>query len=503
MFLVFDLLLLAVGFILLIYYVFLLPPKHPTNISSVPFWVALIPFFKDVDQSDIFRQYFERPLREYGAVKVFFGAQWNILVHKPAYISEMFRNEDLYQKSGNQKKIPHSVLAEFLGDNIISAYGDTWRNYQAVMKPGLQRKFDADKIANNARRLAKLLRHTQQRAGHRGVPVQELLQRYSVANCTEVVLQMKLDALESPNVPINLLQSAIKREIFMPIFMNFPVLDRFPFPSRTGARKLVAKFKGELKHVLMESKQNNEADGLGARMLEAHELGLWSDKQLLDNLTVTFVAGQENPQLCMISTLYLLGKHPEAQEALYHEIRSRGLDGARSDPEALQDMPFLTAVIYESLRLLPPIGQLVNRRASKDAMLGGEIFIPKGTYLGYNCYSTNRDPAVWGADADTFNPGRWGASMMAIQKQYRARRARAEFITFHGGRRACLGEKFAVLQMRITLVALIQEVTWRLDPTWTDRKTPAGPLYPRALRLVFQPRSDTLDSDSDEKQPEA
>ncbi|KAL1837215.1 hypothetical protein VTJ49DRAFT_4116 [Mycothermus thermophilus] len=479
MFFVLDLLLLGVALILLIYYVFLLPPKHPANIPAIPFWVALIPFFKDVDQSDIFRKYIERPLREHGAVKLFFGAQWNILVHKPSYLAEMFKDEDLYQKSGNQKKIPHSVLAEFLGDNIISAYGDTWRNYQSVVKPGLQRNFDADKIASNARRLVKLLGDAQQRAGQRGVPVQELLQRYSVANCSEVVLQVKLDALESPNAPINVLQSAVKREIFKPIFMNFPVLDRLPFPSRARARQLVAKFKRELKQALMESKHKHDADGLGARMLEANDSGFWSEKQLSDNLTVAFVAGQENPQLCMISTLYLLGRHPEVQEALYQEIRNRGLDDARPDPEILQGMPFLTSVIYESLRLFPPIGQLVNRRASEDALLGGDIFIPKGTYLGYNCYSTNRDPGVWGPDADKFEPRRWGTSAVAIQKQYRARRARAEFITFHGGRRACLGEKFAILQMRITLVTLIQEFTWRLDPTWVDRKTPSlKPSYP-------------------------
>lgn len=137
-------------------------------------------------------------------------------------------------------------------------------------------------------------------------------------------------------------------------------------------------------------------------------------------------------------------------------------------------MPFLTSVIYESLRLFPPIGQLVNRRASEHALLGGEIVIPKGTYLGYNCYSTNRDPEVWGPAADDFDPGRWGDSPVTIQKQYRQRRARGEFISFHGGRRACLGEKFALLQMRVTLVVLVRSFTWALDPTWVDRKTPVS-----------------------------
>jgi cytochrome P450 len=113
------------------------------------------------------------------------------------------------------------------------------------------------------------------------------------------------------------LQSAVKREIFKPIFMNFPVLDRFPFPSRTRARHLVDRFKSELRRALAESHQRTSplsatasSDGLGRRMLAAKESGQWNEQQLLDNLTVAFVAGQENPQLCMISTLYLLAKHP-------------------------------------------------------------------------------------------------------------------------------------------------------------------------------------------------
>ncbi|AEO57217.1 hypothetical protein MYCTH_2117759 [Thermothelomyces thermophilus ATCC 42464] len=477
-------LLAALLIICLAYFVFLMPPRYPTNIPAVPFWVALIPFFKDVDQSDIFRKYIERPLRTHGAVKLFFGAQWNILVHKPSYLAAIFRDEDIYQKSGNQKKIPHSVLAHLLGDNIISSHGERWRNYRSVVKPGLQRDFEARAIARNAEHLCGLLRDAQVRAGNGGVPVQELLQRYSVANCSEVVLQIKLDALTSANAPINFLQTEVKREIFKPVFMNFPVLDRFPFPSRTRARRTVDRFKHELRRAIVESHAKDaifasaaSSDGLGRRMLDARESGLWDEKQLLDNLTVAFVAGQENPQLCMISTLYLMAKHPESQAKLYAEAQSKGLMERTNpdpdpDPEILQDMPYLTSLIYESLRLFPPIGQLVNRKASKDILLGDDIVIPKGTYLGYNCYSTNRDPAVWGPRADEFDPARWGDSPLAIRKQYRLRKARAEFISFHGGRRACLGEKFAMLEMRVTLVTLVREFRWRLDPAWVDRKTP-------------------------------
>ena len=105
----------------------------------------------------------------------------------------------------------------------------------------------------------------------------------------------------------------MKREIFQPIFMNFPILDRFPFPSRTRARQLVNRLRHELRSALGRSSPPGGAsasDGLSRRMIVARDSGQWNEKQLLDNVTVAFVAGQENPQLCMISTLYLLAKHP-------------------------------------------------------------------------------------------------------------------------------------------------------------------------------------------------
>ncbi|KAK1538382.1 cytochrome P450 [Colletotrichum paranaense] len=489
-----EVLLLGALLLGLVYYFLLLPPRYPQNIPAIPFWVALIPFFKDVDQSDIFRQYIDKPLRTHGAVKIFFGAQWNILVHRPSYLVEIFKDEDLYEKSGNQKKIPHSVLAEFLGDNIISARGDVWKNYRSVIKPGLQRNFDGEIIESNAVSLCRLLRESQKRAGSGGggVAVQDLLQRYSVSNFTEAVLGTKLHALDRADAPINLLQTAVKREIFKPIFMSFPFLDRLPLKSRLAARRTVGLFKNELKralqashHMPMEktsSLSDQSDDKLGQRMLDARASGMWDEKQLLDNLTVSFVAGQENPQLLMISSLYLLAKHPEAQEALRQEILSK--DAKSSADLAKEDMPYLTSLIYECLRLFPPIGQLINRKAAETALLGGDVVIPKGTYVGYHCYSTNRCPTAWGPTADKFDPGRWGSSSEVIQQNYRRRRVRGEWISFHGGKRACLGEKFAMLEMRTTLIQLVREFSFALDPMWVDRKTPVSlslllPMCPR------------------------
>jgi len=110
-----QVLLSAVILIAVAAFLFLLPPKYPIGIPAVPFWVPLIPFFYDVDQEDTYRKYVEKPLIAHGAIKIFFAARWNVVVQRPSLVAEVFKNEEVFQKTGNQKKIPHTVLADFLG----------------------------------------------------------------------------------------------------------------------------------------------------------------------------------------------------------------------------------------------------------------------------------------------------------------------------------------------------------------------------------------------------
>lgn len=164
-----------------LYYLLTPPSSFPQNIPTIPFYVSLLGFFKDVDQSVLYAQYLEEPLKKYGAVKIFFGARWSILVQRPEYLNEMFRYEDIYAKSGNQVKIPYSVLAEYTGDNIISSHGENWRLYQSVIRQPLQASVDIQPILKNVHRLINMF-SGEDGANSNGVAVPELIQRYTMAN---------------------------------------------------------------------------------------------------------------------------------------------------------------------------------------------------------------------------------------------------------------------------------------------------------------------------------
>ncbi|KAF2001465.1 putative cytochrome P450 [Amniculicola lignicola CBS 123094] len=494
---------LAIAGALLLLFLFvaslLLPPSNfPKNIPTIPFYYTLLPLFKDGDQSELYRQYLKKPLERYGAVKIFFGGRWNILVRKPSYIAEVFKHEDIYAKSGNQIKIPHSVLAEYTGENIISGHGGNWKLYTSIIKPVLQYEQDPTLIWRNARLLKKMLLVGVQSAPS-GVVVYGLLQRYTLANLSDVLYESSFESMRKYDTPLHHLQLKIKPIIFNPIFLNFPFLDHFNFRTRQIGRQLVRNFRSTLRNEVVKGHDHicdPKSANLGCRLLGANNQGILTDKQLGDNLVSTFLAGHENPQLGLLSLMFLLGSHTDIQDRLRHEINSVNLgveeDGIEPAYSAIHDLPYLTSVIYESLRMYPPISQLINRCTSTNTVLSGDIAIPKGTYIGYNAYSTNRDVDFWGVDADDFKPSRWGNTMEEVSQLYRKANAKGAFISFHGGRRACLGYRFAMQQLRITMVELLRGIKWEVDESWDRRMTPAGPLYPRNLRIRIQELKDQV-----------
>ncbi|KAF2687666.1 putative cytochrome P450 [Lentithecium fluviatile CBS 122367] len=473
-------------------YLFTPPRNFPRNIPTIPFYYALLPLFKDLDQANLYRGYLKEPLEKYGVVKIFFGGRWNILIRKPSYVAEMFKFEEIYAKSGNQVKIPHSLVAQYTGENIISSHGQKWKDLTAVIKPALQYDQDPSVIWRNSRILKDiLLQGSKTPSG--GVAVYGPLQRYALANLSEILFESSFGTLQRPDAPLHALQMKIKPAIFNPIFMNFPFLDHFKLKSRLRAMEVVRYFRSTLtSHIANGHKHvcDLESTNLACRLLGSHREGILSKKDLHDNLVASFLAGHENPQLALISIMYLLGKNVNMQERVRSEINSLYAANAPDSFEPLyteiHDLPLLTSVIYETLRLFPPISQLLNRRTKVATVLGDNIAIPQGVYVGYNAYSTNRDIDFWGLDADIFKPERWGSNKDDINHKFRRANAKGAFISFHGGRRACIGQKWAMEELRITMVEILRGLRWTLDKSWDGRMTPAGPLYPRNLKIKFE-----------------
>jgi cytochrome P450 len=149
-----------------------------------------------------------------------------------------------------------------------------------------------------------------------------------------------------------------------------------------------------------------------------------------------------------------LPQNQHVQERLREAIRGKFPDCPKDLTYAeLADIPYLTYVVNEILRLYPSVAHRYRECHVITTLLGTTI--PRGTTLTWPVYAMNRDSALWGADATGMRPERWldGGSLPA--EQY-------AFMTFGQGVRKCPGEQYARLAMACMLFGLIGRFKFEL-----------------------------------------
>ncbi|MCJ1405449.1 hypothetical protein MMC11_008677 [Xylographa trunciseda] len=473
-----------------------MPGNMPKNIPTVPIYISLMGLWSDMGQVDIYDNWLRQPLEKYGAVRIWFAGRWNVLVTRPDYITDMFRNEDLYAKAGSQKKIPWSVIASLVGDNIINSHGETWKNYTAIMKPGLQKtQFDSKPILAQSRKFVDVLLKAQEDVGRNGgVLVNPIIQRFAISAMGESFLDIDFKCLDDPNTRINELQNIIKRTIFKPLYFNFPILDKYPyiFTSRRRAFAIMHEFETLLDELVRTrpNKVNRKEplaaqDELVVHMLErALEEGKMTRDGYLANLKIVFLTAHENTQQLLNSMFWQFGHDLTFQDKLRAEVLATGV--TEPTPEILNKLPYLTAIICELLRVYPPVSQLINRVTLEPANLGGNINIPKGTWVGWNAPGVHSDPAAWGPTAREFIPERWGDKPEEIMAKYRRETVRGRFIAFNSHSRKCLGQGYALLELKMCLFELVRRVKWTIEPGYKLKLTSGGILAPLGCKVRFE-----------------
>ena len=168
------------------------------------------------------------------------------------------------------------------------------------------------------------------------------------------------------------------------------------------------------------------------------------------------VAGSDTTATAVSTATYLLISHPPALRRLAHEIRS----AFRSTSEIGEQisavpLPFLNAIISESLRLLPPVAFGLPRH-SPGATVDGH-YVPAGAVVHAPIFLLHRDSRSW-TDPTAFRPERWLPSA-ADANAFQGDKSREAFHPFLEGPRSCLGRYLAMLEMRLILAKLV----WHFD----------------------------------------
>ncbi|KAG5667202.1 hypothetical protein PVAND_015193 [Polypedilum vanderplanki] len=163
--------------------------------------------------------------------------------------------------------------------------------------------------------------------------------------------------------------------------------------------------------------------------------------------------------------LYFIAKNPEKQEKLRLEINSLMPDkNSPIESQSMKNLPYLRAVIKESLRMQPIVSGN-SRKIAKDVVLAG-YHVPKDTMVFMNAYIELSNPKYY-PEPEKFIPERW-----LRDEKYENWRSKENnpfaFLPFGFGARSCIGKRFAELQMELLIANVIRN--FKLEWNYPDMK---------------------------------
>ncbi|XP_053482551.1 sterol 26-hydroxylase, mitochondrial [Ictalurus furcatus] len=179
--------------------------------------------------------------------------------------------------------------------------------------------------------------------------------------------------------------------------------------------------------------------------------------EVLGSITELLLAGVDTTSNTISWALYHLARDPEAQQRLYNEVISICPGDKMTSSEDISKMPWLKAVVRETLRLYPVVPGNARITAEKEIVVGGHLF-PKNTLFHLCHYAVSYDENIF-PEAHTFSPQRW----MRDEKQLNLHPFGS--VPFGFGTRACLGRRVAELEMYLILSQLIKHYEVRPDPS--------------------------------------
>ncbi|KAM0877168.1 hypothetical protein ACQ4PT_035672 [Festuca glaucescens] len=225
-------------------------------------------------------------------------------------------------------------------------------------------------------------------------------------------------------------------------------------PLFAARRQSRSKVRGGMVHPYVGSLLDLRiADGNVRRALQ--------DSEMVGLVFEFLGAGTGTIAACVEWTIAHLIQQPEIQARLRREIDDETTDGAMMSSKSLRSMPYLNAVVMESLRMHPPVCFILRGAHGEGAkeLVGATAMPADGLRVLFNLGDIGRDKATW-TDPDEFRPERFLAGgeaenvgPLSVPKEIR-------MMPFGAGHRHCPGVGMGMMLIKCFLATLVGEFDW-------------------------------------------
>uniref|UniRef100_A0A8D0GYT3 Cytochrome P450 family 4 subfamily B member 35 n=1 Tax=Sphenodon punctatus TaxID=8508 RepID=A0A8D0GYT3_SPHPU len=167
-----------------------------------------------------------------------------------------------------------------------------------------------------------------------------------------------------------------------------------------------------------------------------------SDEDVRAEVDTFMFEGHDTTTSGIAWILYAMALNPEHQQKCREEIKNILGDRKTIHWDDYAKMTYITMCIKESIRIYPPVPQ-VYRQLNKPVTFVDGRSLPAGGLVSLHIYALHRNPAVW-KDPKVFDPLRFLPENTSDRHSY-------AFLPFAAGPRNCIGQQFAMMEMKVAL----------------------------------------------------
>ncbi|XP_018111782.1 cytochrome P450 family 4 subfamily B member 1 L homeolog isoform X2 [Xenopus laevis] len=211
-----------------------------------------------------------------------------------------------------------------------------------------------------------------------------------------------------------------------------------------GQRKKLLESKEELEKV----QKKRHLDFLDILLCAKDENGQGlSDEDIRAEVDTFMFEGHDTTSSGISWILYCMATHPEHQQKCQEEINEVLGERQTMEWDDLGRIPYTTMCIKESLRLYPPVPS-VSRELAKPITFHDGKSLPAGILVSLQIYAIHRNPNVW-KDPEIFDP-------LRFSPENSSKRHSHAFVPFAAGPRNCIGQNFAMNEMKVAVALTLK-----------------------------------------------
>ncbi len=348
-----------------------------------------------------------------------------------------------HAKHVQKPKVVKQMWKPFLGNGLVPNDGESWRRQHKLIMPGFHKlRIDAyaPTMAKYTREMVRGWREGEQRD----------FRREMVQLTLRVVAKTLFDTdLERDSETVHQAMLDIGNALFDHAQTPIPAPRWWPSERNRRMVRALDEMDGVIERLIAERRREGKDRGdlMSHIVFAKDEKGGMSDKQMRDELMTLIFAGHETTAHTLTWAWYLLAQNRDKLEKAQREL-DRTLGGKPIGVGDLRELPYLEMCLKESLRRLPAVW--IYGRETRTEVRLGDYVIPQGAILAVSPLALGRNPKYF-AEPLEYRPERW-------TREFERQLPRGAYVPFAAGPRVCLGKQFAMMEMRIVLGTLMQNV---------------------------------------------